>query len=208
MNQLIDKFPTKIKVGNNILEINTNYKDCLNIITMLEDNTLTKYEKVELMLELLYKDTSKINQDNIEEAIRKAVLFLDAGDSKNNDNKEEEEYNIKTKRIYSFTQDAKYIYSAIKKSHGVDLENIEYLHWWKFVYYFLDLDEKSFFSQMIYLRNQKNKGKLTKDEKILYANLEDVLELENSEQYTDEEQEAINKFMSRLEGGKSERTCN
>ncbi len=206
MNQLIDEFPTKIKLGSDILEINTNYKDCLNIIVMLEDNNLTKYEKIELMLELLYKDTSKINENNVEEAIRKAILFLDAGDSKKADSNNEE-YDIKTKRVYSFTQDAKYIYSAIKKSHGIDLENIKYLHWWKFVYYFLDLDEKSFFSQMIYLRNQRNKGKLTKEEKVVYANLEDVLELENNEQYTDEEQEAINKFMSRLEKSKNEKTC-
>ncbi len=207
MNQLMNKFPTKIKVKDDILEVNTDFRECLNIITMLEDDKLTKQDKIELMLELLYKDTSKINQDNIEEATRKAVLFLDAGENKKKNNIEEE-YDIKYKRVYSFTQDAKYIYSAIKKSHGVDLENIEYLHWWKFVYYFFDLDEKSFFSQMIYLRNQRNKGKLTKEEKVVYANLEDILELENNKQYTEEEQEKIDKFMSRLEKSENEKTCN
>lgn len=207
MNQLMNKFPTKIKLGDNILDINTDFRECLNIITMLEDNELTKQDKIELMLELLYKDTSKINQDNIEDAVKKAVLFLDAGENKKSSDSDEE-YDIKPKRVYSFTQDAKYIYSAIKKSHGVDLETIEYLHWWKFVYYFFDLDEKSFFSQMIYLRSQRNKGKLTKEEKIVYANLEDILELENNEQYTEEEKEKIDKFMSRLEKSENERTCN
>ena len=144
MNQLINKFPTKIKLKEDILEINTDFRECLNIITMLEDNELTKHDKIELMIELLYKDSSKINENNIEEAVRKAVLFLDAGDNAQKEFVDDENY-IKPKRIYSFTKDAKYIYSAIKKSHGVDLENIEYLHWWKFVYYFFDLDEKSFF---------------------------------------------------------------
>ncbi len=205
MNVLIDNFPTKVDLKGNIYEINTDFRVGLNIMMLYEDDSLNVYEKTEIMLELLYK--SKIPEELKDIAVEKAMLFLDAGDNKKNETINNE-YNIKPKRVYSFTQDAKYIYSAIKKSHGVDLENIKYLHWWKFVYYFFDLDEKSFFSQMIYLRNQKNKGKLTKEEKIVYANLEDILELENNKQYTEEEKEKIDKFMSRLEKSENERTCN
>ena len=139
---------------------------------------------------------------------KKQCCFQIGGENNNNNNNSENDEGVlKPKRLYSFTQDAKYIYSAIKKSHNVDLENIEYLHWWKFIYYFFDLDEKSFFSQMLYLRNQKNKGKLTKEEKIVYSNLENILELENEEQYTEEEQEKINKFMRRLEESNNGKTC-
>ena len=52
---------------------------------------------------------------------------------------------------------------------------------------------------MIYLRNQKNKGKLSKEEKAIYANLEKILELDDNEQYSEEEQKAIDKFMKGLE---------
>lgn len=198
MNVLVDKFPTKAKLGNDIYNINTDFRVGINIMRLYEDNSLNIYEKTEIMLSLLYE--KEIPLDLKEIAIEKAMIFLNAGESdkKNNDANRD---GIKTKRLYSFEKDAKYIYSAIKKStHGeIDLENIEYLHWWKFVYYFLDLDEKSFFSQMIYLRNQKNKGKLSKEEKVVYANLEDILELDNSEDYTEEEQIAINKFMKGLE---------
>lgn len=196
MNVLINKFPTKIKLNNDILEINTDFRDCLNIIIMFEDENLTKYEKIELMLRLLYKDTSKINQDNIEEAIKKAVLFLDGGDT--SDSNENESVDSLSQRVYSFGKDAKYIYSAIKKTHNIDLESIEYLHYWKFIYYFLDLDENCFFSQMVNLRNKKNKGKLTKEERVVYAQLEDILELDKRENYTEEEQQAIDKFMKGL----------
>lgn len=205
MNVLVNEFPTKVRLDKEIYELNTDFKVGLNIMLLYEDKTLNDYEKTDIMLELLYK--KEIPIELRETAIEKAILFLNAGDSKKDSNNDEE-YDIKPKRVYSFTKDAKYIYSAIKKSHGIDLENIEYLHWWKFVYYFLDLDEKSFFSQMIYLRNQKNKGKLTKEEKVVYANLEDVLELENNEQYTEEEQEKIDKFTSRLEKAENEKTCN
>ncbi len=205
MNVLVDKFPTKVRLNEEIHELNTDFRVGLNIMLLYEDKTLNDYEKTDIMLELLYK--KEIPIELREMAVEKAMLFLNAEDNKKSKS-DDGKYDIKPKRVYSFTQDAKYIYSAIKKSHGVDLENIEYLHWWKFVYYFLDLDEKSFFSQMVYLRNQKNKGKLTKEEKVVYANLEEVLELENNEQYTKEEQEAIDRFMSRLEKDKNEKTCN
>lgn len=205
MNVLVNEFPTKVKLDGKIYELNTDFRVGLNIMLLYEDKSLNDYEKTDIMLELLYKEEIPIELREI--AIEKAMLFLNAGDNKKS-NDSEEEYDIKPKRVYSFTKDAKYIYSAIKKSHGVDLENIEYLHWWKFVYYFFDLDEKSFFSQMIYLRNQRNKGKLTKEEKVVYANLEDILELEDNKQYTEEEQEKIDKFISRLEKVKNEKTCN
>lgn len=203
MNVLVNEFPIKVKLDGKIYELNTDFRLGLNIMLLYEDKSLNNYEKTDIMLELLYKEEIPIELREI--AIEKAMLFLNAGDNQKSNNSEE--CDIKPKRVYSFTKDAKYIYSAIKKSHGVDLENIEYLHWWKFVYYFFDLDEKSFFSQMIYLRNQRNKGKLTKEEKIVYAKLEDILELEDNEQYTDEEQEAINKFINRLEKSKNEKTC-
>lgn len=193
MNILVDKFPTKINLKGRIFKINSDFRVGIKIIQMYEDETLAQEEKTFIMLKLLYKE--KIPQELIEEAINKAIIFLNADENINNKN---ETSDIPVKRLYSFTKDAKYIYSAIKKTHNVDLERIGYLHWWKFVYYFLDLDEKCFFSQMIYLRNQKNKGKLTKEEKSIYSNLEDILELDSSLEYSEEEQEAINKFMNYL----------
>lgn len=194
MNVLVDKFPTKAKLGNELFEINTDFRVGIRIMQLYEDKSLNLYEKTEIMLCLLYK--KKIPIELKEEAISKAMIFLDAGE---NINREDDIDLPKPKRLYSFTKDDKYIYSAIKKSHGIDLENIKYLHWWKFVYYFLDLDEKTLFSQMIYLRNQKNKGKLSKEEKVIYANLEKILELDDNEQYSEEEQKAIDKFMKGLE---------
>ena len=35
-------------------------------------------------------------------------------------------------RIYSFEHDDDYIYSAFLTQYHIDLQDIEYLHWWKF----------------------------------------------------------------------------
>ena len=158
MNALLDKFPTKTEIDGIVYELNTDYRNCLNIILAFEDKELNDYEKTEVMLELLYgKDNIPIN---IELAMQKAILFLDCGEIK-----QEGSNSVPEQRLYSFTKDAKYIYSAIKQTHRIDLENIEYLHWWKFVYLFLDLNKECFFSQMIYLRSQRKKNKLSKEEK-------------------------------------------
>ena len=181
MNVLLDKFPTKALIDGKVYELNTDFRSCLKIILAFEDEELFDDEKIEIMLLNLYGENIP---DNIEEAIRKALYFLDCGETED-ENKVGNRKNAT--RLYSFTKDAKYIYSAIKQTHGIDLENIEYLHWWKFVYLFFDL------------RNRKKKGKLNKEERRIYIQLYDILELDNKPQLTEEEQKKVDKFMSLLE---------
>ncbi|MNV65527.1 Bacteriophage Gp15 protein [compost metagenome] len=132
-------------------------------------------------------------------AVDKALFFLDCGDDKDLSKKAQSSDSY---RIYSFTKDAKYIYSAIKQTHDIDLESVEYMHWWKFVYLFLDLNKDCFFSQMLQLRDKKRRGKLTKDEKVLYEKLRNVLEIEQNSEFTEEEQSQIDKFNALLIKGR------
>lgn len=196
MNNLIDKFPTKALIDGKVYELNTDFRNCLKIILAFEDDELLDFEKAEIMLRNLYGENIPKNTD---EAIRKAIYFLDCGE-------EDEEKKVGTSnstRLYSFTKDAKYIYSAIKQTHGIDLESIEYLHWWKFVYLFLDLNPECFFCKIIDLRNKKKKGKLSKEEKRLYIQLYDILELNNKPKFTEEEQKEIDEFMELLKQAES-----
>ena len=191
MNTLIDKFPTKALIDGKVYELNTDFRNCLKIILAFEDDELLDFEKAEIMLRNLYGENIPKNTD---EAIRKAIYFLDCGE-------EDEEKKVGTSnstRLYSFTKDAKYIYSAIKQTHGIDLESIEYLHWWKFVYLFLDLNPECFFFFFFDLRNKKKKGKLSKEERRLYIQLYDILELNDKPKFTEEEQKEIDEFMELL----------
>lgn len=187
MNPLVDKFPTKIKIDDQILDINTDFRNCLKIILAFEDDNLTIEEKYYIMLMRLYGNIP----NNQEEAIRKAILFLDCGEDSNS--KEDDK-----PRIYSFSKDAKYIYSAIETSRpGIDLENIEYLHWWKFYYMFFDIKEGTTFSNIINLRDKKNKGKLSKEEKTLFIDSREILDLDYDSEPSEEESE----FMKLFNGG-------
>ncbi len=188
INILIDKLPQSVTIDGAEYPVNSDFRACLIIMMAFEDYTLTDLEKQAVMLNILYPYIP----ENTQAAIDAAVWFLDCGEEN------EGARNGAGMRLYSFSKDAKYIYSAIKQSHGVDLETIEYLHWWKFAYMFLDLDKDCFFSQMLYYRKQRAKGKLTKEEAAFYNEIRDILEL--PQYHSQEELEAEDEFMRLLNG--------
>lgn len=184
MNVLTDKFPTKIKVNNKILKINSDFRNCIKIIQAFEDDDLFDEEKYLILIEKLYID--EVDTKDIEEAIIKGIKFLDLGEENNDKD------SITSKRLYSFIKDDNYIYTGIRQSHNIDLNSIEYLHWWNFVYLFLDIGQDCMFNQLIYYRQRKNEGKLTKDEKKVYMSMRKILDLDY---YDDDEDD---EFMKKL----------
>ena len=191
INVLIDKLPTKTIIDGKEYNLKTDFRNCLKAIMAFEDEELTGSEKAVIMLELLYEEIP----ENLDEAVKKAILFLDCGEQ---DEDKKVGSQKSSNRLYSFSKDAKYIYSAIKQTHGIDLENVEYLHWWKFVYLFLDLNPDCFFCKIMDLRNKKRKGTLSKEEKKVYMQLFDIVSLDRKPQFTEEEQKEIDDFMNAL----------
>lgn len=185
MNTLLNRFPTKIRVDNIDYEINTDYRNCLKIILAFEDEELTLEEQYYIMINLLYKEVP----NNMEIAIEKAILFLNCGE------KHDDISDFK-KRVYSFNKDAKYIYSAVNQTHNIDLESIEYLHWWKFVFLFMDVNKDCTFSYITSLRNKKNKGKLDKYDKKVWIEMREIVDLD----YSPEDEEE-SEFMKLWNGG-------
>lgn len=187
INILTNKLPQAVLINGAEVEVKTNFRSCINIILAFEDVNLTQEEKIYVLLKNLY---GYIPENNIEEYVKKGIEFLNCGE----EIVEKENH----KRLYSFSQDSKYIYVAMKQSMNVDFDN---LHWWDFVNYFMALDEKSFFSRILYLRQQKNKGKLTKEEKKYWNDNRNILELKQEENYNFDEKESIEEFKKLLKGG-------
>lgn len=189
MNILAERFPTSVEIGGREYALNTDFRIGLKCILAWEDPELTAREKTLIMLRLLYKEIPPDTQ----KACELAVFFLNCGEEKAGEGSEP-----LPQRLYSFTRDAKYIYSAIRQTHGVDLETVKYLHWWKFCYFFLDLDPDCMFSQMLHLRQQKQRGKLTREERAVYNRLRDILELPREKDA--ETRSAEEAFMAQLGG--------
>lgn len=165
---LYDDFPTKILINNKEYDINYDFRTILKIIIALEDPNLYLEEKAQIMLDLLYKE--KIPDKDIEEACKKASLFIDCGKYNNNSKKD--------KRIYSFTKDGNFILTGINSTHNIDLSEKVNFHWWKFMALFMDMDNECFFSELVYFRKRKLDGKLTKEEKEKYKKIKDIVDLD------------------------------
>ena len=168
MNILTSSLPTKIMVNDNIYDINYDYRTIINILLAFEDSELTQEEKVFIMIENLYK--TEIPQEDIEEALSKAIKFIDCGEDYSSN---------KTKsRVYSFNKDANYIFTGVNSTHHIDIDEKPNLHWWKFVSFFMDMSSECMFGELVYYRTRKAEGKLTKEEKQQYEKIKDLVDLE------------------------------
>lgn len=190
MNPLIQKLPTAVKVDGLRYEINSDFRNCLKIITAFEDSELLPQEKQLIMLKLLFGDNIP---PDLEKACRVGVKFLNCGE----EIEESEESAAFGGRLYSFEKDARFIFTAINQTHGIDFESIDYMHWWKFCWLFMDLKEDCFFSRMIYLRQQKKKGKLTPEEWRVWKAAENIFDLGRD----DEDDEIMKEFLKAWQGG-------
>lgn len=171
MNILSDKLPTKIRVKNNVYDINYDYRTIINILLAFEDAELTKDEQMYIMLKNLYKQD--IPENDIEEALKKGIKFIDGGVV--------EENKANEKRIYSFKKDGNYIFSGINQTHHIDLTEKTNLHWWVFLSLFMDMSADCTFGELIYYRKRKNENKLTKEEKEQYKKIKKLVDLNNEE---------------------------
>lgn len=188
---LYSDLPTKIKIHDKVYDINYDYRTVIKIIEAMEDKNLYKGEKIEIMLNLLYKEP--IPEEDLLEACEKASRFIDLG--------KKHEDAPASKRIYSFTKDGSYILTGINSTHHIDITEKPNLHWWKFMALFMDMDTECFFSELIYYRKRKADGKLTKEEKQNYKKIKDLVDLE--QEPTEEIialKNAKDKFLKELNG--------
>lgn len=183
MNLLIHDPPTELEVGGIFYPIDAHYRNCLTIIAVFEDKELTRNEQLDLMLEWLFTKVpghpdSAIPM-NREAALYASIDFLNCGEALNPS---------KDGALYSFSQDAKYIRSAIEKSHRLSLEEVGFLHWWKFIYMFFDLDKDCFFNQLVSLRQRRKYPKLlTKEEKQYIADHPELFNLSQHHSMVDQD---------------------
>lgn len=187
MKILSQNLPTKIKVNDKIYDINYDYKTAILTLQCFEDEELDIYDKAEIVLKNIYKNQS-IPKEDIEEAYKKAIKFLDCG----NEYKEEK---IEP-RVYSFVKDENYIFSGINSSHGINLLKEKDLHWWVFMSLFMDMNDKCFFSEIVYYRKRKNEGKLTKEEKRNYLKIKDLVDLDSHKTISKEKESFLRELNS------------
>jgi hypothetical protein len=181
---MIGKLPKSLNISGTDYNIRTDYRTILLIFEAYGDPELTAQERTVIMLECLYEDINSIPEVDIEEAIEKAVWFMDGG--KDLDDIKD------TKKVIDWAQDEQLIFPAVNKVAGYETRSTEYIHWWTFLGFFNEIGE-GLFSTVISIRQKKNKHKkLEKHEQDFYRENKKLIDL--TVRYTKEEEEEIERL--------------
>lgn len=178
--------PTVLNIQDANFPIRSDFRDILNILIATSDPDMEAWEKQEVMYRIMYSDWQQIPASAFHVACEKAVEFID--------------YTIPDNRpkprTMDWNQDAAIIIPAVNKVAGKEVRAAEYLHWWTFLGYFMEIEEGTF-SQVLSIRQKKAKGKkLEKWEKEFERNNAALVKLQKKESLEQRrEKESIMKWL-------------
>jgi hypothetical protein len=172
MNMLIDILPNEVNVEGENYEINSDFRTSILFELLMQDIELSEENKIIEALELYYPILPKIN-----EAVEKILWFYRCGkDEIETKNKG----TGKSTQVYSYNYDDDYIYSAFLDQYRVDLQDIEYLHWWKFKAMFKSLKEDNEIVKIMGYRAM-DLGKIKdKEQKVHYKNMKELYKISSN----------------------------
>lgn len=145
---MIWELPTSLTVNGADWEIRTDFRDILKILVAFEDPELEPEEKEYVCLYILYVDFDQIPKDSYTAAYKAALQFIDNG----------MEGESGAPRTMDWEQDAKILFPAVNHVAGFEVRSAEYLHWWTFTGYFMEIKD-SVYANVLGLRQKKAKGK-------------------------------------------------
>lgn len=126
MSLLTEKPPVTVTVAGVELPINADFRVMLRINELYEQE-LDETERAVKALLMFYQD-SQVFERNTLEGSERMLWFLRCGQ----ETKKGRRGGASAKSDFSFSFDAPLIYAAFLDQYGIDLIDIEFLHWWKF----------------------------------------------------------------------------
>ena len=179
--------PTSVDINGVEWEIRTDYRVILSILAAFEDPDMQSSEKVYVCLYNMYVDFENMPQELYNNAFSAAMGFIDHGVGKGSGAKN-----------MDWEQDANLLFPAINHVAGYEVRNVEYLHWWTFLGFFMEIGE-GIYSTVLSLRSKKSRGKkLEKWEQEWWNRNAEICKLKK--RYTDEEIEAQRRIKEMLGG--------
>lgn len=186
---MIGRLPVSLEVGGAEWEIRTDYRDILMIMEAFNDPELEAKEKLFVCLVILYRDFENIPTEDYMEAYEKALWFLDVG---------EEPEDKRSPRVMDWEQDERILFPAINSVAGCEVRSRDYIHWWTFMGYFMEIRE-GVFAEVLSLRQKKSRGKkLQKWEQDFWSSNKNLCTLRP--RLTKEEKEQRDKLKALLDG--------
>lgn len=182
MNILIDdiEYPNQAEVNGKRYEIRTNFRISILFELMMQDNSLTERSKVQKSLELYYP----VIPDDLNAAVDTLLWFYRCGKEETILQKRMAARRGK-KQLYSFEHDSGLIYAAFLQVYKIDLQNIDYMHWWRFRFLFNSLPKDCEFVRAMEYRGVDINDRMSDDQKEFYRKMKRLYALPLSQEEDD-----------------------
>ena len=171
--------PKKLNIGGKDYDIYSDYRDILDIISMMKDPELHERDKQALIIAMFYPDWENIPQRDLKEAIEKCIWFINGGES---------ETGAKGPRLMDWEQEFKIIVAPINRVLGKEIREMKYLHWWSLLSSYMEIGD-CLFAQVVRVRERKSKGKMDKADREFYRKNRKLVDFTTT--YTDAENDIL-----------------
>lgn len=146
---MIGELPRSTEINGTEYALRTDFRDVLRILTAFSDPDLENDEKVYICLFILYEDFEIMPETDYESAFKAAIRFIDCGTDPGEKH---------SPRTMDWEQDESIIFPAINRVAGYETRSAEYIHWWTFMGWFMEIHD-GVFSNVLSIRSKKAKGK-------------------------------------------------
>lgn len=186
MNILIDLVPEEVEINGVNYKIRSDFRTSILFELLMFDEDVSTEIKFIQALDLYFPKLPP--PENFEEALNKIMWFYGGGrEDKEVNSKKNGSSSRKEKSIYSFEYDDEYIYSAFLSQYKVDLQDIEYLHWWKFKAMFKGLSEANKIVEIMKFRAKDLNTIKDKEERKFYKEMQELYALPNIKNKAEDE---------------------
>ena len=187
------ELPVSVDIGSEKYEIDADFRTIMNIEGIIFEKNFAKemMKEIEInekdaitnakyydALKIFYKDNIP---DDLEEAMEKMLWFYSCG-------KEEISKQKTKKKVISFEHDFDYINAGFMQDYKIDLFEVDFLHWWKFMSLFSALHDDCKICEIIGYRGaelknfDKEQRKRIREMQKIYALPDDISKEEKKRQ--------------------------
>lgn len=167
-NIILDVLPETVEIDGAEYRINSDFRISILFELLMQDDEVGKRQKLIQGLKLYYPEIPQ----NMTEAVEKWSGFTDAAEKPKAIAQDPEEAG--SKQVYSFEYDDDYIYAAFLEQYGIDLQDVEDLHWWKFRALFKALGEDTEFVKIMGYRSINITSTMSKEQREFYKKMQTV----------------------------------
>ena len=193
MNLLIDLVPSSVDINGKKYEINSDFRTSILFELLMRDNLMQNKDKFNIALKLYYPVIPKDSTL----AIEQLLWFYRCGKDVVNSRGNGKGQGMGSTQIYSFEHDDDYIYAAFMDQYNIDLQDIEYLHWWKFKAMFKSLKEDNMIVKIMGYRSIDLSQIKDKEQKSYYKKMKEIYKIPIPQ----DEQEKLDEITNALLSG-------